>query len=450
MSITQLPSPPLVTDTTAVFNAKAFALAAALQQLVSEINAEIPAIDGAYPASLISIGSANYKGDWSTLTGALNIPASCSYGSRIWLLTSNLANVTTAQPGVSSSWLDITPTKGAMKNRIINGGMQIDQRNDGAAVTPTASAYTIDRWLAAVTQASKLTFQQVADAPAGMKTSLKVTVASQFSPGAADVFSVSQGIEGNNIIDLQFGSAGALSITTSFQVKSSITGTFACNVQNGSVNRSYVATYSIPVANVWTPIVLTIAGDQTGTWATDTSAGMYLTFDLGSGSNYNTTAGAWNAGNLKRTSGCVSFVNQTAGATWQLAQVQLEAGSIATSWDVRDYGRELMMCQRYYEKSYDTATAPGTAATYAGSVFWTMPAFGSFTYQGARFAVPKRAAPTVTMYAPGTGNSGNVTNMSAGDQAGTAAYISASGFSLATASGVSNIYSGHFVAVSEI
>ena len=233
------------------------------------------------------------------------------------------------------------------KNRIINGGFQIAQELGSTSVTPTATQYTVDQWSAGLSQASKLTFQQVTDAPAGAKNSLKVTVASQYSPISTDVFCVTQPIEGNNITDFQWGTSGALTITTSFQVKSSITGTFSVSIANGAANRSYVATYTISSANVWTPLAVTIPGDQTGTWATDNTIGLNLVFDLGYGSNFNATAGSWQAGSYRNTSGSIKFVNQSAGATWQLAQVQLEPGTLQTIWDIRDYVHELLMCKRY-------------------------------------------------------------------------------------------------------
>lgn len=110
--ITPLPEAPLVSDNTATFNAKAFALAAALEQLVAEINAEIPAIDLAYSAGLAAMGAANFKGEWSTLTGALAIPASVSYQGVMWVLKQNVSNVAAEVPGVSANWLDVIPQRG--------------------------------------------------------------------------------------------------------------------------------------------------------------------------------------------------------------------------------------------------------------------------------------------------------------------------------------------------
>lgn len=283
----------------------------------------------------------------------------------------------------------------SLQNRIINGDMRIDQRNGGSAVTPTASGYVIDRWQAGVTQASKLTFQRVADAPPGAAFSLKVTVAAQYAPAVGDIFNLNQPIEGNNVTDLQFGSSGALQITTNFYVKSSVTGTFSCAVHNGALDRSYIATYVIAAANTWTPVVLTISGDQTGTWNKGNTTGLWIDFDLGSGTNLNGTAGAWAAGNLKRTAGSVTFVNQVAGATWQLAQVMIERGANSTPVFVpRPMQQEMALCQRYYE---DSSSA---AQTFTGYVV------GAYSYYTtAWFKVRKRATPAITMGYPG-GNLG--------------------------------------------
>ena len=105
MSITPLPSAPLVSDSTATFNSKAFAMVAALNGFITELNATIPNIDLAVPASLAALAAANFKGDYSTLTGALSVPASCYYTGKIWILVTNTSNVTADVPGVSAKWV---------------------------------------------------------------------------------------------------------------------------------------------------------------------------------------------------------------------------------------------------------------------------------------------------------------------------------------------------------
>lgn len=134
MTITALPSAPLPTDNTATFNSKAFALVAALNTFVTEANAlgvdaNADAVSAAADAitavnaSLAAVGAANYEGEWSTLTGALNIPASVSHQGVVWVLKNNLADVTAAIPGVSSSWLSATFSTGkAIAMSIVFGG----------------------------------------------------------------------------------------------------------------------------------------------------------------------------------------------------------------------------------------------------------------------------------------------------------------------------------------
>jgi hypothetical protein len=236
------------------------------------------------------------------------------------------------------------------RNRIINGAMVIDQRNAGASVTPTNLSYNLDRYSCLLTQASKFTVQQNAGAvtpPVGFSKYLGATSSSAYSIVAGDRFGIYQNIEGFNGADLAWGTANAKSITISFQVYSSLTGTFSGNLRTGSgTDYSYVFTYSIPVANTWTSISVTIAGPTVGTWASDNSTFVSVNFSLGVGSTYSTTAGSWTAGNFWGNSSAVSVVG-TSSATFYITGVQLEKGSTATAFDYRPYGTELALCQRY-------------------------------------------------------------------------------------------------------
>jgi hypothetical protein len=234
------------------------------------------------------------------------------------------------------------------KNRIINGGMTIDQRNAGASVTPTATTYTLDRFNIVVTQSSKLSVQQLsASPPTGFTNYLGITSLSSYSVSSGDLFLIQQKIEGFNVADLAWGTANAKTITLSFQVYSSLTGTFGGALNNSAFNRSYPFTYSIPTANTWTSISITIVGDTSGTWLTNSSSGINVNLGLGGGATYSGTAGAWVAGEKDTVTGAVSVVG-TNGATFYITGVQLEVGTQATSFDFRDYTRELQMCQRYY------------------------------------------------------------------------------------------------------
>jgi hypothetical protein len=285
------------------------------------------------------------------------------------------------------------------RNRIINGAMTIDQRNAGASVTPTgANPYGIDRWSGILTQASKYSFQQNAGAvtpPTGYINYLGVTSLSAYAVLAGDTFALSQSIEGLNIADLAWGTANAKTVTLSFQVYSSLTGTFGGSLNNSAANRSYPFSYSVPTANTWTTVSVTIAGDTTGTWLATNGIGIQVRFGLGSGSTYSGTAGAWTASNIVQPTGSVSVVG-TNGATFYITGVQLEVGSNATSFEYRPITTELAMCQRYFVKSYSQSV---TVPTNSSTGFLRTRAYGN--NYGAfvwLLSVTMRTAPTAAIY----------------------------------------------------
>jgi hypothetical protein len=277
-----------------------------------------------------------------------------------------------------------------LKNRIINGDMRIDQRNAGASVTPTASAtYVLDRWNNYLTVASKYSVQQNAGSvtpPAGFTNYLGATSLSAYSVTASDLFVISQSIEGYNVADLAWGTANAKTITLSFWVRSSLTGTFGGSIQNSSQGRSYPYTYTISAANTWEQKSITIAGDTSGTWLTTTGNGLWLFFNLGTGTTGSGTAGSWSGGNFQSATGATSVVG-TNGATFYITGVQLEVGTSATPFERRLYNQELANCQRYYE----VVVQPSSTSLFV-----------SYAYSGAnfnywQFKVTKRAVPTVAL-----------------------------------------------------
>jgi hypothetical protein len=244
----------------------------------------------------------------------------------------------------------VIPTGFGFKNRLINGDCRIDQRNNGASVTPTASAYVLDRYRATMSQASKYSVQQSSVAPTGFVNSLLVTSTSAYSVGTTDQFTVEQYVEGLNLADLGWGTASASTITLSFWVRSSLTGTFGGALKNNAQDRCYPYSFTISAANTWEQKSITIAGDTTGTWLTTNGIGIRVGFNLGTGATYQATAGTWTATNfISAPTGATSVVG-TNGATFYITGVQLEKGSTATSFDYRPYGTELALCQRYCVK----------------------------------------------------------------------------------------------------
>jgi hypothetical protein len=265
--------------------------------------------------------------------------------------------------------------------------MRIDQRNAGASVTPTADGqYTLDRWKVALTQSSKFSVQQDAGAvtpPTGFNDYLGVTSLSAYSVGSGDTFLIQQNIEGFNVADLDWGTANAKTVTLSFWVRSSLTGTFGGSTLNSAANRSYPFSYTISSANTWEQKTITISGDTTGTWLTNNGIGIGVRFGLGSGSTYSGTANVWQAGNIVQPTGSTSVVG-TNGATFYITGVQLEIGSTATPFERRLYGQELINCQRYY-----SVNGNGCVGVFYGTNQIDI---------GARHPVTMRATPSYTAY----------------------------------------------------
>jgi hypothetical protein len=243
------------------------------------------------------------------------------------------------------------------KNRLINSDMRIDQRNAGASVTLTAATYTLDRWNSQVAVSSTFSIARSnASLPTGFTRTLLVTSLAATSVGSTASNTVEQYVEGFNSADFGWGAAGAQSVTLSFWVRSSLTGTFGGCFQNSDNSRSYVFSYSISASNTWEYKTVTIVGDTSGTWNTENGIGIKLRFSLGNGSTLQGSAGSWSGSNLRTVTG-ETQVLATNTATWQVTGVQLEKGSTATSFDYRPYGTELQLAQRYYYKIFPNANS---------------------------------------------------------------------------------------------
>jgi len=266
--------------------------------------------------------------------------------------SSATANMVTDASGNVSFGGTAAMSSSFLRNRIINGDMRIDQRNAGAEVNPAVNGtYYPDRWKAATSAASKFKIGQNAGAvtpPTGFINYLGLTSLSAYTVGASEVFGVIQVIEGLNVADLGWGTASAATVTLSFWVRSSLTGTFGGSLRNDGGTRSYPFTYTISVANTWEQKTVTIAGDTSGTWLTTNGTGINLIFSIGSGSTLSTTSGAWAAGNYTSATGATSVVG-TSGATFYVTGVQLEVGTVATPFERQIYNAQLAQCQRYFQ-----------------------------------------------------------------------------------------------------
>ena len=238
------------------------------------------------------------------------------------------------------------------RNRIINGDMRIDQRNNGGSITFNDGVFPIDRWTTVATQSSKGSIQQNAGSvtpPPGFTNYLGFTSSSAYSVLTGDAFAIQQRLEGLNLSDFGWGTASATNVILLFWVRSSLTGTFGGSISNSAQNRSYPFTYTINAANTWELEAITIPGDTSGTWLTTNGIGARLNLGLGAGATFSATAGAWNSSTTFSATGATSVVG-TNGATFYVTGVDLQKGSTATSFDYRPYGTEELLCKRYYER----------------------------------------------------------------------------------------------------
>jgi hypothetical protein len=289
------------------------------------------------------------------------------------IASDNSGNVTytgtTTFSGNATFNAGLVPSSSFLRNRIINGDMRIDQRYGGGSVSvPNATViYATDRWNVYEDTSGTLSFQRSTIVPTGFTSSLLVSVTSAGTATASQLCRIQQRIEGFNIYDLAYGTPSAATVTVSFWVRSSLIGTYCVGIRNNALDRSYVGTYTISSANTWEQKSITIPGDTSGTWLTDSGVGMYLSWDLGSGSSSNTTAGTWVSGDRNNTSAQANWCG-TAGATFYVTGVQFEVGSVATPFERRQYGQEIALCQRYYNVSGFTEyhVVPAPNATYLG------------------------------------------------------------------------------------
>ena len=285
------------------------------------------------------------------------------------------------------------------ENYLINGGCVVDQRNSGSAVT---SGFAIDRTqIEGFDGGGTGTGQRVTDSPSGFTHSLKITVTgTDTSLASTDFYTLRQIIEGQNIAHLGFGASGGTSVTLSFFVKSSLTGTFSCSLGNGDNDRSYPITYTISSADTWEKKTMTFPADTTGTWGTDNGRGFSVRWSLGAGSGRLGTANQWNGSQAHGATGTTNLF-ATNGATFQITGLKLESGTVATDFEHKSFAQELASCQRYFQANTCGANEyEGHGGNISGST-------------GVTFPTQMRSQPTITYTS--TVNSSLTNNQYSGD-----------------------------------
>ena len=324
----------------------------------------------------------------------------------------NVLNPSGAQDAATKSYVDsaLTSLSAFNKNKIINGDMRIDQRAEGTATTTGNPVFPVDRWGTYKANSAVLTAQRVTSSvPTGFTHALKFTVTTADAAVAAgDYEGFRQYIEGVHCDDLDFGKSTAKPVTISFWVRASKIGTYSGSLMNAAANRSRTFEYTISVADTWEFKNITIPGDTSGTWLTDTSIGLRLFLSFMAGSTFQQATGSWGtSGNAVATSNQVNLLD-TVSATYYITGVKVETGSSATPFERMNFSDQLIQCERYYQKTYGAGVAPGTN-TFAGArscIGSSTAATGTFI-GGGEFRTEMRAPPTVAIFS-GAGTSGKL------------------------------------------
>lgn len=362
--------------------------------------------------------------------------------------------------GITYNDGSLQPSAPVGRNLIINGDMQIAQRATSVTGITSTNYYTADRWRTDVTTAGTWTQTQDTDVPTGQgfANSLKLDcTTADASLASGDRIFLGQRIEGFNVQSLAKGTPTAKSITVSFWVKSNKTGTYIVELFDSDNSRQISTSYTISVADTWEKKTITNVGDTTGVLANDNGIGLMVQFWFAAGSNYQsgTLSTTWGTStNANRAVGQVNIADSTSNY-FNITGVQLETSTVATPFEHLQYGQQLALCQRYYEKSYSIDVVP-TTNTALGAVTLTVNSTINGYMAGSRpFVVSKRAIPTIIIYSPagnsGTVADGNTTNF----KTGTALQTGTAGFSLQNNSGetwtpVSNLIYFHFIASAEL
>jgi hypothetical protein len=343
---------------------------------------------------------------------------------------------------------------GGRRNIVINGAMQVAQRSTSAVTGLGASAdyFTVDRFkMHFENTAGRLTMSQEAITDlSGFSEAIKLDcTTADTSIAAGELASIQTRFEGQDLQQLKKGTSDAEKITVSFYVKGNASATYTCELYDNDNSRHNGQEFSVTTS--WTRVVLTFAGDTTGTLDNDTANSFQINWNLHAGATY--TGGTFSSNTWNTTANQRIGDNQTSffdsdARTFFITGVQMEIGSQATPFEHRSFGEELALCQRYYQQS-DADTGSGlTGNSFHGHTINTTECIGQ-----APFVTTMRAAPNIVIFG-NDGTAGEAHLIGSTDVSGVAAgLITATGFvKISKTSGLTDgrEYGCHYTAKAEL
>jgi hypothetical protein len=294
------------------------------------------------------------------------------------------------------------------KNLLINGSQSVWQRSTSVTGQTTTAYVTADRWRFAAASAGTWTLSRSTDVPSaqgfGYSYKFDCTTANA-SLSATSILQFQQRIEGQNLQHLLKGTSSAKALTLSFWVKSNKTGTYIALLYDNDNTRVICKSYTIDSASTWEKKEIVFEGDQTGALDNDNAYSFSVAFWLVAGSNYTsgTLQTTWGASvSANQAVGQVNLADSTSNELY-ITGVQLEVGEVATDFQFEPFESTLRKCQRYYEKSYEYDTAPGTA-TFNGA-YYDETGGTNYPRIQAHYGVRKRTRGpnSLVIYNPNTG-----------------------------------------------
>lgn len=358
-----------------------------------------------------------------------------SYGSASTMTITQL-NVSTLTLSGSLNTASINGTFiGLGRNRILNGDMRIDQKNEGAAYAtnvaggagPGTAFYALDQWRFEGTGISSFSIIRTNESlPNGMfSQAMRILVTSSGTIGTSDGVNMEYPFDPLYQQDWGWGTTSAVPITLQFWVLSSSAGIYSIAFLNGVNSHGYVSTYTVTSANVWQKEVITVPGDTSGNssnWpSSGTVFGLKVVWDLGSGTAVKTSnLNSWRISGAWRANGADSFTN-TLGAMY-FTGIQLEIGSQATAFEYAPYDMELRSLQRYYYKTFNQGTPVGQNKGTNGAITYIVQNIGAGYGVPLRFPIEMLAQPVITFYNTSASNS-NWRNLSGGTDSAAGAEV---------------------------
>lgn len=372
---------------------------------------------------------------WECGIGYLSGTTTLVRKTRLDSSTGSAINASTASDVFSGEARQIV-REGIGDNKLINPNMDFWQRGTTFTHTNTGGGvdtYGADRWKIQSSAFNGVVLsydKETTSVPDGSSSAARLSVSSALAQQSAGIIAFAQHIEGYNIADAKWGSADAIDVTLTFWVRAFVAGVYSYTISDYSGSRWYTTEYTIAASNTWEKITITIPAETSGTnWALTNVEGFYSYIVLAAGTADMVTGAqedTWQTSYQGIGTESQTHFPSSVSNTFYITQAKLEVAPTASAFEPRQPVHELMLCQRYFQKSYDLSVAPGTADNKGQLQILENAAATGAMYIPALFKATMREVPTIVLYDQ-NGDAGKVRKDTNG-KTGIAANVGEMGF----------------------